>query len=445
MLVALLQQATKVRSKDGLQGIRRTGQRPEPQAGTLRGLLEFKTRRARPGAAGRGGALDGNRQALQDRGHVLRLHQPEAHETLAIAMNRLGGKSNSGEGGEESDRYKPDANGDWRSSAIKQVASGRFGVTSHYLANADEMQIKMAQGAKPGEGGQLPGLQGLSLDRQTRHSDALRGLISPPPHHDIYSIEDLAQLIHDLKNANPDARINVKLVSEVGVGTMAAGVAKGKADVVLISGYDGGTGASPGPRIKHAGLPWELGLGRNAPDPGAQRPAQPHHVECDGKLLTGRDVAVACLLGAEEFGFSTAPLVVMGCIMMRVCHLNTCPVGIATQNPELRKKFTGKPEHVINFFRFVAEELRGIMASLGLPHPGRDGRPQRIADMRRGDRPLRPRAWISAASCTSPKVPEWLGPAQRPSAGPRLDKALDNELIEKCANAIERGEPVRSR
>jgi len=289
----------------------------------------------------------------------------EAHENLAIAMNRIGGKSNSGEGGENRDRFQKDANGDSRNSAIKQVASGRFGVTSHYLTNAREIQIKMAQGAKPGEGGQLPGFKVLPWIAAARNSTPYVGLISPPPHHDIYSIEDLAQLIFDLKNANREARINVKLVSEVGVGTIAAGVAKAKADVVLISGYDGGTGASPLTSLKHAGLPWALGLAEAQQTLVLNNLRSRIVVECDGQLKTGRDVAIAALLGAEEFGFATAPLVASGCIMMRKCHLNTCPVGIATQDKELRKNFKGTPEHVINFFYYIAEELRGIMAQLG--------------------------------------------------------------------------------
>ena len=289
----------------------------------------------------------------------------EAHENLAIAMNRIGGKSNSGEGGEDSERFYKNASGDWRNSAIKQVASGRFGVTSDYLTNAKEIQIKMAQGAKPGEGGQLPGPKVNPAIAKTRNSTPYVGLISPPPHHDIYSIEDLSQLIYDLKSANREARINVKLVSEIGVGTIAAGVAKAKADVILISGFDGGTGASPLTSLKHAGLPWELGIAEAQQTLVLNDLRNRIVLECDGQLKTGRDVAIACLLGAEEFGFATAPLVASGCIMMRVCHLNTCPVGIATQNPELRKKFKGKPEHVVNYMYFVAQELREIMAQLG--------------------------------------------------------------------------------
>ena len=289
----------------------------------------------------------------------------EAHETLAIAMNRIGGKSNTGEGGEDADRYVPDPNGDLRRSAVKQAASGRFGVTSEYLVNADDIQIKMAQGAKPGEGGQLPGHKVYPWIAKTRHSTPGVGLISPPPHHDIYSIEDLAQLIHDLKNANPAARIHVKLVAEVGVGTVAAGVSKAHADVVLISGHDGGTGASPLTSIKHAGVPWELGLAETQQTLLLNDLRDRIVVQVDGQLKTGRDVMIAALLGAEEFGFATAPLVVMGCVMMRVCHLDTCPVGVATQNPELREKFTGRPEFVVNFFEFIAEEVRALLASLG--------------------------------------------------------------------------------
>jgi glutamate synthase (NADPH/NADH) large chain len=289
----------------------------------------------------------------------------EAHETLAIAMNRLGGKSNTGEGGEDPARYLRDPSGDWRRSAIKQVASGRFGVTSEYLVNADDLQIKMAQGAKPGEGGQLPGHKVYPWIAKVRYSTPGVGLISPPPHHDIYSIEDLAQLIHDLKNANPRARISVKLVAEVGVGTVAAGVAKAHSDVVLISGHDGGTGASPLTSIKHGGIPWELGLAETQQVLVMNKLRDRIIVQTDGQMKTGRDVVIAALLGAEEYGFSTAPLVVMGCIMMRVCHLNTCPVGIATQDPKLRVKFAGKPEFVESFFRFIAEEVREYMAKLG--------------------------------------------------------------------------------
>src|SRR5437762_13462336 len=289
----------------------------------------------------------------------------EAHETLAIAMNRIGGRSNTGEGGEDAARYVRDANGDWRRSAVKQVASGRFGVTSEYLVNATDLQIKMAQGAKPGEGGQLPGHKVYPWIAKVRYATPGVGLISPPPHHDIYSIEDIKQLIHDLKNANPRARIHVKLVALAGVGTVAAGVAKAHADVVLISGHDGGTGASPLTSIKHGGVPWELGLAETQQVLMMNNLRDRIVVQVDGQLKTGRDVVIAALMGAEEYGFATAPLVVAGCVMMRVCHLNTCPVGIATQDPELRKNFSGKAEHVVNFFRFIAAEVREYMAALG--------------------------------------------------------------------------------
>jgi glutamate synthase domain-containing protein 2/glutamate synthase domain-containing protein 1/glutamate synthase domain-containing protein 3 len=366
----------------------------------------------------------------------------EAHETLAIAMNRIGGKSNSGEGGEDSNRYIPDANGDSRNSAIKQVASGRFGVTSHYLANARELQIKMAQGAKPGEGGQLPAEKVFPAIAKTRHSTPYVQLISPPPHHDIYSIEDLAQLIHDLKNANPEARISVKLVSEVGVGTVAAGVSKGKADVVLISGYDGGTGASPETSLKHAGLPWELGLAETHQTLVLNNLRSRIVVECDGKLLTGRDVAIAALLGAEEFGFSTAPLITAGCIMMRVCHLNTCPVGIATQDPELRKKFSGKPEYVINFFYFVAEELRKIMAQLGFRTlTEMVGRVDKL-DSRQAIAHWKASGLDLSRILHQPDMPAAVGRFCTQKQNHNLDKALDHEIIAKAKPALERGEKV---
>ncbi len=367
----------------------------------------------------------------------------EAHEALAIAMNRLGGRSNSGEGGEDAARYVPDENGDSRSSAIKQVASGRFGVTSEYLVNARELQIKMAQGAKPGEGGQLPGRKVYPWIAKVRHSTPGVGLISPPPHHDIYSIEDLAELIHDLKNANPQARINVKLVSEVGVGTIAAGVAKGHADVVLISGYDGGTGASPQSSIKHAGLPWELGLAETHQTLVLNDLRSRIVVETDGQLKTGRDVIIATLLGAEEYGFATTALVVLGCTMMRVCHLDTCPVGVATQNPELRKKFTGDPDHVINFMRFVAQEMRELMAKLGFRTIDEMvGRTDRLAAKEAVDH------WKAAGLDLStilyqPDAPPEVGRYCQIPQNHSLDKALDNRvLLEMCRPALERGEPV---
>jgi len=331
--------------------------------GTLRGLLDFKAGTAVPLEEVE--PVESIVKRFSTGAMSYGSISQEAHETLAIAMNRLGGKSNTGEGGEDPARYRRDANGDWRRSAIKQVASARFGVTSEYLVNADDLQIKMAQGAKPGEGGQLPGHKVYPWIAKVRHSTPGVTLLSPPPHHDIYSIEDLAQLIFDLKNSNPVARIHVKLVAEVGVGTIAAGVAKAHADVVLISGHDGGTGASPLTAIKHSGIPWELGLAETQQVLMLNNLRDRIVVQVDGQLKTGRDVVIAALLGAEEFGFATAPLVVSGCIMMRVCHLNTCPVGVATQDPELRKKFSGKPEFVENFFRFLAEEVRELMAELG--------------------------------------------------------------------------------
>ena len=331
---------------------------------TLRGLFEFKFAK-KPISIDEVEPIENIMRRFSTGAMSYGSISKQAHETLAIAMNRIGGKSNTGEGGEDPDRFKRDKNGDSRRSAIKQVASGRFGVTSEYLANADDLQIKMAQGAKPGEGGQLPGTKVYPWIAKVRHSTAGVGLISPPPHHDIYSIEDLAQLIHDLKNSNPLARVHVKLVAEVGVGTVAAGVAKAHSDVVLISGYDGGTGASPISSLKHAGLPWELGVAETQQVLVQNGLRDRIVVQTDGQLKTGRDVVIAALLGAEEFGFSTAPLVVMGCIMMRVCHLNTCPVGVATQNPKLTKKFTGQPEFVENFFKYIAQEVREYMAQLG--------------------------------------------------------------------------------
>ncbi|MGH3328281.1 MAG: glutamate synthase large subunit [Streptomycetales bacterium] len=367
----------------------------------------------------------------------------EAHETLAIAMNRLGARSNTGEGGEDADRYAPDANGDLRRSAIKQVASGRFGVTSEYLTNADDLQIKMAQGAKPGEGGQLPGHKVYPWIAKTRHSTPGVGLISPPPHHDIYSIEDLAQLIHDLKNSNPAARVHVKLVSEVGVGTVAAGVSKAHADVVLISGHDGGTGASPLSSIKHAGAPWELGLAETQQTLLLNGLRDRIVVQTDGQLKTGRDVIVAALLGAEEYGFATAPLVVSGCIMMRVCHLDTCPVGVATQNPELRKRFNGKPEFVVNFFEFIAEEVRDYLARLGFRSLAEAIGHAELVDTRQAVE-----HWKANGLDLTPvlHVPELPPGACRHQAVPQdhgLEKALDNELVELCQDALERADPVR--
>ena len=367
----------------------------------------------------------------------------EAHETLAIAMNRMGGKSNTGEGGEDPARYVRDPNGDWRRSAIKQVASGRFGVTSEYLVNADDLQIKMAQGAKPGEGGQLPGSKVYPWIAKVRGGTPGVGLISPPPHHDIYSIEDLAQLIHDLKNANPRARISVKLVAEVGVGTVAAGVAKAHSDVVLISGHDGGTGASPLTSLKHGGIPWELGLAETQQVLVLNKLRDRIIVQTDGQLKTGRDVVIAALLGAEEFGFSTAPLVVMGCIMMRVCHLNTCPVGIATQDPKLRARFAGKPEFVENFFRFIAEEVRELMAKLGFRTMDEMiGRADRL-DVRRAVDHWKAKGLDLSAILYQPVVGPEVAVRKVVEQDHGLDRSLDvTTLVPLCRPGLERGEPV---
>jgi glutamate synthase (NADPH/NADH) large chain len=366
----------------------------------------------------------------------------EAHQTLAIAMNRLGGKSNTGEGGEDADRFVPDANGDLRRSAVKQVASGRFGVTSEYLVNADDIQIKMAQGAKPGEGGQLGGHKVYPWIAKTRHSTPGVGLISPPPHHDIYSIEDLAQLIHDLKNSNPRARVHVKLVAEVGVGTVAAGVAKAKSDVVLISGHDGGTGAAPLTSLKHAGAPWELGLAETQQTLLLNGLRDRIVVQADGQLKTGRDVVIAALLGAEEFGFATAPLVVSGCVMMRVCHLDTCPVGIATQNPELRKRYSGRPEFVENFFRFIAEEVREYLAQLGFTSIEEAIGHAEVLDVASAvDH------WKAAGLDLTPilhVVEPWDSDHRHHvrSQDHGLDRALDQTLIQLAEGALEDGTPV---
>ncbi len=369
----------------------------------------------------------------------------EAHETLAIAMNRIGGRSNTGEGGEDPLRYLPQPNGDSKNSAIKQVASGRFGVTSHYLVNAKELQIKMAQGAKPGEGGELPGKKVYPWVAKVRGTTAGVGLISPPPHHDIYSIEDLAELIHDLKNANRDARVSVKLVAEVGVGTIAAGVAKAHADVVLISGHDGGTGASPLSSIKHAGGPWELGLAETHQTLVLNNLRSRIYVEADGQLKTGRDVAVAALLGAEEFGFATAPLVVMGCIMMRVCHLNTCPVGVATQDPVLRKRFTGDPDHVVNFMRFVAQELREVMAKLGFRTLNEMvGRTDKLSPWKAIEH-WKARGLDLTPILHQPKVAADVGRYRQQAQDHGLDKSLDvTKLLALCRPAIEHGQKVRA-
>jgi glutamate synthase (ferredoxin) len=411
---------------------------------TLRGLLEFKPRQPVPIEEVE--PIEAITKRFKTGAMSYGSISKEAHEALAIAMNRIGGKSNTGEGGEDPERYTwTNEQGDSKNSAIKQVASGRFGVTSLYLSKAKELQIKMAQGAKPGEGGQLPGKKVYPWIAKVRHSTPGVGLISPPPHHDIYSIEDLAELIHDLKNANRDARINVKLVSEVGVGTIAAGVAKAHADVVLISGFDGGTGASPQTSIKHAGLPWELGLAETHQTLVLNNLRSRIVVETDGQLKTGRDVAIAALLGAEEFGFSTAPLVTLGCIMMRVCHLNTCPAGIATQNPLLRESFIGDPEHTVNFMQFIGQEVREIMAQLGFrtfnEMVGRTDvleSKQAIAHWKAKNIDLSNILYQPEAG---PEVGRYCQIPQDHGLGKSLDMTV---LLDLCKGAIERGESVKA-
>ncbi len=366
----------------------------------------------------------------------------EAHEVLAIAMNRIGGKSNTGEGGEDPDRFTPDESGDLRRSAIKQVASGRFGVTSEYLVNSDDIQIKMAQGAKPGEGGQLPGHKVYPWIAKTRHSTPGVALISPPPHHDIYSIEDLAQLIFDLKNANPESRVHVKLVAEVGVGTVATGVSKAHADVVLISGHDGGTGASPLTSIKHAGAPWELGLAETQQTLLLNRLRDRIVVQVDGQLKTGRDVVIAALLGADEYGFATAPLVVSGCVMMRVCHLDTCPVGVATQNPELRKKFSGKADHVVNFFEYIAQEVREILADLGFRSLKEAIGQVEVLDSVKAVAHWKAKGLDLSPIFHLPEIEDHTDRRHTQMQNHGLDTVLDQELIKQSEPALNRGEKV---
>ena len=367
----------------------------------------------------------------------------EAHTTLAIAMNRIGGKSNTGEGGEEADRFKPLPNGDSMRSAIKQVASGRFGVTAEYLVNSDMMQIKMAQGAKPGEGGQLPGHKVDKTIAKVRHSTPGVGLISPPPHHDIYSIEDLAQLIFDLKNVNPSGDVSVKLVSEVGVGTVAAGVSKAMSDHVTISGFEGGTGASPLTSLKHAGSPWEIGLAETHQTLVANRLRSRIAVQVDGGIRTGRDVVIGALLGADEFGFSTAPLIAAGCIMMRKCHLNTCPVGVATQDPVLRKRFTGQPEHVINFFFFVAEEVRELMASMGYRSFDEMIGQMQMLDQRKVIEHWKAKGLDFSRLFTKPVAPKGVQIYRCEKQNHKIHDILDRKLIAQSQDAIEKGTPVR--
>jgi glutamate synthase (ferredoxin) len=413
---------------------------------TLRGLLDFNTEIRVPVLLDEVEPVEEIMKRFKTGAMSYGSISQEAHEALAIAMNRIGGRSNTGEGGEDSERFTwTNDLGDSKNSAIKQVASGRFGVTSSYLSSATELQIKMAQGAKPGEGGELPGHKVYPWIAKTRHTTPGVGLVSPPPHHDIYSIEDLAELIHDLKNANRRARISVKLVSEVGVGTIAAGVAKAHADVVLISGYDGGTGASPLSSIKHAGLPWELGLAETHQTLLLNNLRSRIVIEVDGQLKTGRDVAIAALLGAEEFGFATAPLVTLGCVMMRVCHSNTCPAGVATQDPALRAKFSGKPEYVVNYMRFIAQEVREIMAELGF---------RTFNDMVGRVNRLEPKRAIAHWKAQGLDFSNILYQPEMGIKGSRycteaqdhgLEKSLDcTRLLEICKPAIERGEKVRA-
>ena len=410
--------------------------------GTLRGLLRFK-----PAAGGpvpveevepAGAIMARFSTGAMSYGSI----SAEAHETLAIAMNRIGGRSNTGEGGEDAERFTPDENGDLRRSAVKQVASGRFGVTSEYLVNADDLQIKIAQGAKPGEGGQLPGKKVYPWIAKTRSSTPGVGLISPPPHHDIYSIEDIAQLIHDLKSSNPRARVHVKLVAEVGVGTVAAGVAKAHSDVVLISGHDGGTGAAPLTSLKHAGIPWEIGLAETQQTLLANGLRDRIVVQVDGQLKTGRDVVIGALLGAEEYGFASAPLVVSGCIMMRVCHLDTCPVGIATQTPSLRTKFSGKPEFVETFFEYIAEEVREVLASLGLRSLDEAIGRVDLLDVDTAVRHWKAAGLDLSTVLAQPDVPATTVRRQTVLQDHGLEKALDHVFMGECAPALADATPV---
>ena len=439
--IALLQRAVREGDYARFKEFTRAANDQSRQMATLRGLLDFKP--------GKSIALD---QVESEKDSVRRFAtgamsfgsiSREAHETLAIAMNRIGGRSNTGEGGEDPRRYKPDAQGNLRRSSIKQVASGRFGVTTEYLVNADELQIKMAQGAKPGEGGQLPGHKVSQEIASVRHSTPGVQLISPPPHHDIYSIEDLAQLIFDLKNVNPAARVSVKLVSEVGVGTVAAGVSKGHADVVLISGHDGGTGASPLSSIKHAGMPWEIGLAETQQVLVQNDLRSRIIVQTDGQLKTGRDVVIAALLGAEEFGFATMALVAEGCIMMRKCHLNTCPVGVATQDPELRKKFTGTPEDIVNLFMFLAREIREIMAELGFRTFA-----EMVGHVERLDARTATAHWKAKGIDLSKLLARPVAPATAPlcqttTQDHGLASVLDHELIKRSGPALEKKRAVK--
>ena len=439
-----LQQAVKIGDYKLFQQYAKLVNEQNKQRFTLRGLLEFKDREPIPLEEVE--PIEAIMKRFKTGAMSYGSISKEAHESLAIAMNRIGGKSNTGEGGEDPERYTwTNEKGDSKNSAIKQVASGRFGVTSLYLSQAREIQIKMAQGAKPGEGGQLPGKKVYPWIAKVRHSTPGVGLISPPPHHDIYSIEDLAELIHDLKNANREARISVKLVSEVGVGTIAAGVAKAHADVVLISGFDGGTGASPQTSIKHAGLPWELGLAETHQTLVLNNLRSRIAVETDGQMKTGRDVAIATLLGAEEFGFSTAPLVTLGCIMMRVCHMNTCPAGVATQNPELRKNFIGDPEYTVNFMKFIAQEVREIMASLGFRTLNEMVGRTDVLEAKQAVDHWKAKGIDLSKILYQPEVDPSVGRYCQIPQDHGLAKSLDmTTLLDLCKPAIEKGEKVKA-
>jgi glutamate synthase domain-containing protein 2/glutamate synthase domain-containing protein 3 len=439
--VSLLQIAVKRGSYEDYKAFSKAADADTESASTLRGLFRFKPDRAPVPLAEVEPANEIVKRfctGAMSYGSI----SLEAHQTLAVAMNRLGGKSNTGEGGEDPDRFAPDANGDSRRSAIKQVASGRFGVTSWYLVNADELQIKMAQGAKPGEGGELPGHKVNETIAKVRHSTPGVGLISPPPHHDIYSIEDLAQLIYDLKNANRKARVSVKLVSVSGVGTIAAGVSKGRADGVLISGHDGGTGASPLASIKYAGMPWEIGLAETQQTLVLNDLRGRIKVQTDGGLKTGRDVAIAALLGADEFGFATAPLVALGCILMRVCHLNTCPVGVATQDPVLRKRFAGTPESVVRYLTFIAEETREVMAQLGFRSVNEMIGQVQCLDSERALTHWKTKGLDFSELFYKPAVPHAIYNNGRQNLIDDLERVADVELLRLAQPAIERGEKV---
>ncbi|MGN6607197.1 MAG: glutamate synthase large subunit [Jatrophihabitans sp.] len=440
--VFLLQHSTRSRKYEIFQQYTDKVQELNRAGGTIRGLIDFDFGARTPIPIDEVEPIEDIVKRFATGAMSYGSISKEAHETLAIAMNRLGGRSNSGEGGEDADRYTPDANGDSRRSKIKQVASGRFGVTSHYLVNADDIQIKIAQGAKPGEGGQLPGYKVYPWVARTRHSTPGVGLISPPPHHDIYSIEDIAQLIHDLKNANPQARVHVKLVAESGVGTIAAGVSKAHSDVVLISGHDGGTGAAPLTSLKHAGLPWELGLAETQQTLLLNGLRDRITVQVDGAMRTGRDVLIAALLGAEEFGFATSPLIVSGCIMMRVCHLDTCPVGVATQNPVLRERFTGKPEFVVTFFEFVAQQVRELLAQLGFRTLD-----EAIGHVELLDTRAAVDHWKAHGLDLTPLLSPPANPYDQAFVRTReqdhgLEAALDNTLIQLSEGALLDGSPV---